>query len=73
MWGNLVVGVLLAKFFNGQVASFVRSEGELFVINVNGEEQTMSREIWRQLPEQRVQEKDRIDLDHHRRHSEPRH
>jgi hypothetical protein len=34
---------------------------------VNGEEQTMSREVWRQLPEQRVQEKDRIRLDHYRK------
>jgi len=51
--------VLLAKILEGQPASFVRSEGELFVIAVNGQERTVSRDLWRSLPEQVAQERDR--------------
>jgi len=61
--------ILLSKLLNGELASFVRSEGELFVVSVNGREQTVSREAWRLLPEQQVKPKDRVlhlHLPHHR-------
>ena len=64
--GGGVTGILLAKLLDGQLASFVRSEGELFIVRVNGEERAISREDWRLLPEQEVQEKDRVHyLDQH--------
>ena len=59
--------ILLSKLLNGDLASFVRSEGELFVVSVNGREQTISRDAWRLLPEQQVKPKDRVlHLHHHR-------
>jgi hypothetical protein len=50
----------LAKLLDGQAACFVRSEGELFVVSVNGQERTISRDAWRLLPEQPAQERERV-------------
>lgn len=61
-----MVGILLAKLLDGQPACFVRSEGELFVVSVNGEERTISRDAWRLLPEQPAKERDGVrDLGHY--------
>jgi len=61
-----MVGILLAKLLDGQPACFVRSEGELFVVSVSGQERTISRDAWRLLPEQPAQERDRVPrLGHH--------
>jgi hypothetical protein len=49
---NKVAEILLAKLLDGHRASFVRSEGELFVVSVSGQERTISRKAWRLLPEQ---------------------
>lgn len=59
--------ILLGKLLDGQRASFVRLEGELFVVNVSGQERTISRDIWRSLPEQQVCAEDRAEYfdDHH--------
>ena len=65
-----MVGILLAKLLDGQPACFVRSEGELFVVSVNGRERTISRDAWRLLPEQPVQERDRV---RHPGHQAPHH
>jgi hypothetical protein len=65
--GASVADILLAKLLDGRLAFFVRSEGELFVVSVDGEERTVSREIWRMLPEQPAQEKDRVHHLHHPR------
>lgn len=65
--GKQMAGILLAKFLDGDLASFVRSEGEFFVVSVNGEERTISREIWRLLPEQQIREQDRVHHPDHRR------
>jgi hypothetical protein len=65
-----VVGILLAKLLDGQAARFVRSEGELFVVSVNGQERTISRDAWRLLPEQPAQERDRVRHSGH--HQAPR-
>jgi hypothetical protein len=46
-----VATVLLAKLLQGYAATFVRSEGEHFVVSVNGQERTISREAWRSLPD----------------------
>jgi hypothetical protein len=63
-----VTEILLQKLLNGQLASFVRAEGEAFIVSVNGQELAISREVWWRLPEQTVEEKDRIlDFHHHRR------
>jgi hypothetical protein len=59
-----VVGVLLAKLLDGHLASFVRSEGEVFIVNVNGQERTISRDVWRLLPEQQAPEHGRVHLLH---------
>ena len=61
-----MAGILLGKILDGHLARFVRAEGEFFIVSVEGEERTVSRELWKGLPEQQVQEKDRVD--HHRRH-----
>jgi hypothetical protein len=64
-----VTGVLLGKVLDGDLASFVRSEGELFIVSVKGQERAVSREAWRSRPEQQIREKDRVHhLHHHRRH-----
>jgi hypothetical protein len=47
-----MAGIFLAKLWNGQVASFVRSDGDLLVVSVAGQERKISRDVWRQLPEQ---------------------
>lgn len=61
-----MVGILLAKLLDGQSACFVRSEGELFVVSVNGGERTISRDAWRQLPEQPAKKRDGVrDLGHY--------
>jgi hypothetical protein len=44
------------------------SEGEFFIVSVNGQELTISPDVWRLLPEQQAQEQDRVH--HHRRHRE---
>ena len=63
--GQKVVGILLAKLLDGQPACFVRSEGEFFVVSVNGQERTISRDAWRLLPEQPAQQRDGVrDLGH---------
>lgn len=64
-----MAGILLAKLLDGELASFVRSDGELFVVSVSGRERTISRDAWRLLPEQQVQARDRVRYlgDHHRR------
>jgi hypothetical protein len=62
-----VAGILLAKFLEGHLASFVRSEGELFIVSVNGQERTISRDAWRLLPEQQAGAQDRVHHPHHRR------
>jgi hypothetical protein len=61
--------ILLAKLLDGHRASFVRSEGELFVVNVSGHERTISRDAWRLLPEQQARAEDRLGHrdDRHRR------
>jgi len=51
-----VAEILLGKLLEGHRASFVRSEGEFFVVNVSGQERTISRDAWRSLPEQQVAE-----------------
>ncbi len=56
-----MVELLPGKFLNGHRASFVRSEGELFVVNVSGRERTISRDSWRSLHEQDVHAKDRVE------------
>jgi len=63
-----VAGILLAKLLDGHFASFVRAEGDFFVVNVNGQERTISRDAWRLLPEKQVQEQDRIHHLHRRGH-----
>ena len=61
-----MAGILLAKVLEGRLAFFVRSEGEVFIVSVDGEEREVSREVWKMLPEQEVQEKDRVYHFHHR-------
>jgi hypothetical protein len=69
-WSDELAGVLLGKVLDGRLASFVRAEGEVFIVSVDGQEKTVSRDFWRGLPEQRVEEGDRVHhLGHHRRHS----
>ena len=64
-----MAGVLLGKVLDGRLASFVRAEGEVFIVSVDGQEKTVSRDFWRGLPEQQVLEEDRSrHLDHHRSH-----
>lgn len=46
-----VTGVLLAKLLGAQPASFVRLEDDAFIVSVDGQEQSVSREVWRSLPE----------------------
>ena len=53
--------IFLAKLWGGEVASFVRSDGEFLIVRVEGHERKISRDMWRQLPEQR-------DHVHHREH-----
>jgi hypothetical protein len=55
-----MVGILGAQLLDGQPASFRRSESELFVVSVNGQERTISRDAWRLLPEPPAQERDRV-------------
>ena len=71
-----MAGILLAKLWRGRPASFVRSDGELFIVSVDGEERTISREVWRLLPEQEFGKQDRIPPRHHHversEHGEPK-
>ena len=53
--------IFLAKLWDGEVASFVRSDGEFLIVRVEGHERKISRDMWRQLPEQH-------DHVHHREH-----
>jgi hypothetical protein len=62
-----VAGILLAKVLEGHLASFVRSEGELFIVSVNGQERTISGDAWRLLPEQQAGAQDRVYHPHHHR------
>jgi hypothetical protein len=66
---NRVAEILLGKLLDGHRASFVRSDGELFVVSVDGQERKISQDAWRLLPEQQVLAADRGgDMDdHHRR------
>ena len=48
---TVVAGILLAKLLEGHSASFVRLEGDSFMVSVNGQERSISRAIWRSLPE----------------------
>jgi hypothetical protein len=60
---------LLAKLLDGHLASFVRSEGDVFIVSVNGQERTILRDAWRLLPEQPARAQDRIHhLHHYREH-----
>jgi len=69
--GNKVAAILLAKLLDGHLASFVRSEGDFFIVSVNGQERTISRDAWRLLPEQETGAQDRVHhLHHHRGHRE---
>ena len=62
-------GILLGKVLDGHLARFVRAEEEFFIVSVDGQERTVSRELWRGLPEQKVQERDRVHhLGYNRRH-----
>ena len=64
-----MAGILLSKLLDGYFASFVRSEGELFIVSVNGQERTISRDAWRLLPEQPAGAHERVHhLHHHREH-----
>ena len=66
-WSDELAGVLLGKVLDGRLASFVRADGELFVISVDGQEKTVSRDLWRGLPEQQVADRDCVHhLGHHR-------
>jgi hypothetical protein len=66
-----MAGILLAKLLDGHLASFVRSEGEFFIVSVNAQEQTISRDAWRLLPEQQAGARDRVHhLHHHREHDD---
>ena len=58
--------IFLAKLWDGEVASFVRSDGEFLIVRVEGHERKISRDEWRKLPEQQ----DRV---HHREHGHGRH
>lgn len=60
-----MAGIFLAKLWNGEVASFVRSDGEFLIVTVDGHERRISRDAWRQLPE-------RHDRGHHREHGHGR-
>jgi len=46
--------VLLTKLLEGNPASFVRLEGDAFIVSVDGQERLVSREVWRSLPELKV-------------------
>jgi hypothetical protein len=68
-WSDELADVLLSKVLDGRLASFVRAEGEFFIVSVDGQERAVSRDLWRRLSEQQVGEVDRFHhLDHHRRH-----
>ena len=54
--------ILLRKLINGQPASFLRAEGEAFIVSIDGHEVAISREVWRTLPEQKLEEKEHIQL-----------
>jgi hypothetical protein len=56
--------LFLAKMLDGHAATFVRFEGaDKFVIEVNGAERTISRDIWRLLPDSGPSERDRLHYD----------
>jgi hypothetical protein len=60
-----VAGVLLAKLLEGHPASFVRLEGDAFIVSVNGQERSVSRDVWRSLSELEGQRQGRLHhLDH---------
>jgi hypothetical protein len=52
-----VAAVLLNKFLDGRSTSFARCGGS-FVVSVNGQERTVSRDLWRSLPELEAAERD---------------
>ena len=43
--------VFSAKELDGDVAMFLRFDGDKFIVDVNGEERTVAREIWLKLPD----------------------
>lgn len=47
-----MAGIFLAKLWDGEVASFVRSDGEFLIVSVEGRERKISRDLWHQLAEQ---------------------
>jgi hypothetical protein len=68
-WSDELAAILLGKVLDGHLASFVRADGDVFIVSVDGQKQAVSRDLWRGLPEQQVQEKDRVHhFDDHRRH-----
>jgi len=68
-WSDELAAILLGKVLDGHLASFVRADGDVFIVSVDGQERTVSRELWRGLPDQKVQERDRVHhLDYHWRH-----
>jgi hypothetical protein len=60
--------LFLAKQLDGYAATFVRFTGaDNFVIEVNGEERTVTREFWCSLAEMKTDERSaRHHSDHHR-------
>ena len=62
-----MAAILLAKLLDEHLASFVRSEGDFFIVSVNGQERTISRDAWRLLPEQEAGAQDRVHHLHHNR------
>jgi hypothetical protein len=46
--------LFLAKELNGEVATFLRFDGETFIVQVNGVERSIPRDVWRELPERRI-------------------
>jgi hypothetical protein len=57
-WSDELAAILLGKVLDGHLASFVRADGDVFIVSVDGQEQAISRDLWRGLPEQQVQEKE---------------
>jgi len=55
MRGIAVAEVLLAKILDGRPASFVRMQGDGFVVSVDGRERMISRALWRRLPDLEVE------------------
>jgi hypothetical protein len=46
--------LFLAKELDGAVATFLRFDGEEFIVQVNGVERSIPRDVWQTLPERRI-------------------